>query len=137
MGADQSKALAEWSTDDIVKAVASLGHQYAKYEERIREKAIDGKFIADLTHEKTDETLNDLGVTARLQRRVLVKKMLTVRGEKPKPVQGQAAFRRQSSLTPNEKAKLWMRMQAAAEVQKRDNEDLKKIEASLRSQLTI
>ena len=76
MGADQSKTLLQWTVDDVVVAISSLGEQYSSYEGIIRENSMNGAFLLRLPEAEIDNTLINLGVESRLHRRVLVKKIL-------------------------------------------------------------
>ena len=142
MGADQSRVLSKWSTEDAAKAVVSLGHQYEQYEAVTREIAVEGKFLLGLEEDTIEGKLEGLGVASRLHRRVLAKKILGLQKQEKqslsstRPIQASSApYCRQESLTPDEKAQLWIRMKAAAEQQKRDNECLMQQEAALRLQV--
>jgi hypothetical protein len=148
MGADQSKGFAEWTTTDVVDAVASLGQQYVDYEDVILDTPVDGEFLVELEEAEIEPTLVELGVRSRLHRRVLAKKILIIREAEvqdlsvtrvetvplvPEP----APFRRQGSLSAEEKLNLWRKMQEMAQKQLQDNEELMKREAALRSQVAI
>jgi class 3 adenylate cyclase len=78
MGSSPSKPLIEWSTDDLKEAMSPLGLKYQPYCTAIAENSIDGSVLASLTEQELEEALEDLGITNRLHRLVLRKKMMTV-----------------------------------------------------------
>ena len=142
MGADQS-SLSEWTAEDVVNAVSALGEQYPQYADAIRSNNINGPFLQKLRRDGIEEKLVDLGVSSRLHRRVLIKKIAGARKQcsaikrsATAPVSPtEAPFRRQGSLPPEEKAKLWTQMKAAADRQRQENEELMRREAELRSEV--
>ena len=49
--------------------VAAIGPGFSQFAAAIEELACDGAFLASLSPAELDETFEDIGVTARLQRR--------------------------------------------------------------------
>lgn len=75
MGLEHSKPLAELQVDDIAAVVEQLGKHYTEIANAIRENGVDGAFLETLNSTELQETLDDLGVTNRLHRRVLERKL--------------------------------------------------------------
>jgi hypothetical protein len=71
MGSEQSKSLAELDASEISNAIKELGSKYDGYANTSKDNGVDGKLLAALTEHEFHETLDDLGITNRLHRRVL------------------------------------------------------------------
>ena len=68
--------LAEWSTDDVSKALHGMGRKFEAYADAVSENQVDGSLLLSFLQDGTlDETFDDLGLSNRLHRRVLTKKL--------------------------------------------------------------
>jgi hypothetical protein len=83
MGASPSTPFEDITKEEVSEAVANLGDRYEGYCETFVGNGIDGSFLGLLDSEKmVQETLDDLGITNRLHRRVLVIELQKTRAEK-------------------------------------------------------
>ena len=82
MGSGKSKSLAELDAQEVSNAIAKLGKNYDVYADTSRDNGVDGTLLAGLTEQEFRETLDDLGITNRLHRRVFVKAFDSARQQK-------------------------------------------------------
>ena len=68
-GSSLEPALATLDAAGVAARVAAIGPGFSQFAAAIEELACDGAFLASLTPAELDETFEDIGVTARLQRR--------------------------------------------------------------------
>ena len=68
-GSSLAAALATLDAAGVAALIAAVGPGFAAAAAAIEEQACDGAFLASLSPEELDETFEDIGVTARLQRR--------------------------------------------------------------------
>lgn len=66
---DTSFSLTSLDCEGVAARVAAISPCYAKFAEKIKEFACDGAFLASLSPQELQETLFDVGVDKRLQRR--------------------------------------------------------------------
>jgi class 3 adenylate cyclase/GAF domain-containing protein len=75
MGSSASKPLKDLSKDEISQAIATLGESYEMYCDVFIGNGLDGRVLDNLDENEIQETLDDLEITNRLHRRVLVKEL--------------------------------------------------------------
>jgi len=68
-GSSLAADLATLDAAGVAALIAAVGPGFAAAAAAIEEQACDGAFLASLSPEELDETFEDIGVTARLQRR--------------------------------------------------------------------
>ena len=68
-GSSLEPALATLDAAGVAARVAAIGPGFSQFAAAIEELACDGAFLASLSPAELDETFEDIGVTARLQRR--------------------------------------------------------------------
>ena len=115
MGANTSKPLNEWTSDEVseelgrvgvrielshlaVFAILTVGPKFAEYRASIVDNGVDGTLLASLTEDELEETLEDLEITNRLHKRILQKKLATV------PREDEEASETEKDLTETENA---------------------------------
>ncbi|CAB9511196.1 expressed unknown protein [Seminavis robusta] len=148
MGADQSIPLLQWTCDDVASGVASLGHQYTQYTQIIRDQEIDGPYLTGVPSDEIDEGLTNLGVSSRLHKRVLSRKLAALRSPASRrrslivsrsnsfDMPPAAGLRRTGTLpSQSERERLLQVMQMTAVREQREHENLLKREAALLSQI--
>ena len=64
-----AQALITLDPAGVAARVSSIAPNFAQYEAAIADGGCDGAFLATLSPDELDETLEDIGITARLQRR--------------------------------------------------------------------
>lgn len=75
MGATSSKPFGAITKEEIAASVAELGDRYEVYFATLVGNGVDGSFLEGLSDSEVHETLDDLGITNRLHRRVLMKEL--------------------------------------------------------------
>ena len=73
MGASQGKPVTKLTREEVAQAVESIGKGYQIYKAMLLRNGVDGSLLDSLSDVEMEETLDDLGITNRLHRRVLVK----------------------------------------------------------------
>ena len=68
-GRPGNRVLATLDAAGVAARVAAIGPGFSQFAAAIEELACDGAFLASLSPAELDETFEDIGVTARLQRR--------------------------------------------------------------------
>ncbi len=75
MGSSHSRPFSCLSKEEISFAVADLGERYKVYCESVIANGVDGSFLIALDESEIEETLDDLDITNRLHRRVLIREL--------------------------------------------------------------
>jgi class 3 adenylate cyclase len=75
MGVTASKPFGAITKEEIATAVTELGDRYEVYHGALVGNGVDGSFLEGLSDIEIQETLDDLGITNRLHRRVLIKEL--------------------------------------------------------------
>ena len=73
MGTSSSKPFNVWSSDDVSKSLKSLGPKFAEYADVAVENGVDGDLLESLDETELQETLDDLEISNRLHRRIILK----------------------------------------------------------------
>jgi class 3 adenylate cyclase len=82
MGAQLSKPFKDLTTEEISQAVANLGERYKPYCDILIGNGVDGSLLESLNDDEVEETLDDLEITNRLHRRVLLKELNKAKSNK-------------------------------------------------------
>jgi class 3 adenylate cyclase len=75
MGSSQSRPFSDLSPEEISFAVANLGERYNGYCDAVIANGVDGSLLIALDESEIEETLDDLHITNRLHRRVLIREL--------------------------------------------------------------
>jgi len=100
MGSDQSKSLAALDAKEVAQAITQLGQKFEGYGQISIDNGVDGELLAGMTDVEVLETLDDLDITNRLHRRVLIK-VLKSAGSVAGPSSRVATFYKQVPTTYN------------------------------------
>lgn len=75
MGTSLSRPFRDLSKEEISFAVADLGDRYKEYCDALNANGVDGSLLESLDESEIEETLDDLEITNRLHRRVLMREL--------------------------------------------------------------
>jgi hypothetical protein len=73
MGASLVKPVGELTSEEVAEALADLGTHYKQYRSIIVTNGVNGSLLDSLEDAEMEDTLDDLSITNRLHRRVLLK----------------------------------------------------------------
>ncbi len=72
MGSSSSKSLDDCTKEDVALGVSALGQTYEAYCDALLVNGINGKLLNALDAKELEESMDDLNITNRLHRRVLM-----------------------------------------------------------------